>query len=522
MKKLKKLTLSWAIIIFLSSVSFAQESLLSQVERLYQRAIDNKASVYSPSKFERGEQLLKNARTDIRNNKSADIIRNKLNEAQKYLTQAITSSETTKDYLMTLISSRESALKVNAHQKYANRFNIAEAKFREAFVEAEKGDFKKASSIGVEAEDIFNQLELLAIKDEVIGKAEQLFAEAKSVMADYYAPKSFANIEPLIKKAHEILERDRYNREDAKIPSLQAEYEARHAIYLAGRIKELKDNEQSFEDIFLEFEYTIYELAQKLKIGVRFDNGLEEPINTLAERFYTASEGKEDLGSEFSNFLDELAYLLQITVLPGEDKKQKIIDEIKDIKNSKSTLAEENTQLRQRIYNLTEDLAKIREEQTMTQAEIDRLQTSLDTQNLKEEKYKNIERLYNRREAEVLRDGDNIILRLYRINFQSGKHEILRSHHEILNKVISTIGEFPNCSVIVEGHTDSQGKAESNNVLSQKRAESVRQYIVSNMNIAGNKIRAVGYGQTRPVADNSTAAGRAKNRRIEIIIMPRF
>jgi outer membrane protein OmpA-like peptidoglycan-associated protein len=74
-------------------------------------------------------------------------------------------------------------------------------------------------------------------------------------------------------------------------------------------------------------------------------------------------------------------------------------------------------------------------------------------------------------------------------------------------------------AIIVEGHTDSVGRAADNETLSLKRAESVRTHLVS-QGIPSDKIRATGLGSSRPVADNGTADGRANNRRVEIVVEP--
>ena len=71
--------------------------------------------------------------------------------------------------------------------------------------------------------------------------------------------------------------------------------------------------------------------------------------------------------------------------------------------------------------------------------------------------------------------------------------------------------------ILVEGHTDSTGKPEKNMTLSQARAESVRKYLIAD-GIPEGQISAAGAGQERPIADNKTSAGRAKNRRVEVIL----
>ena len=75
-------------------------------------------------------------------------------------------------------------------------------------------------------------------------------------------------------------------------------------------------------------------------------------------------------------------------------------------------------------------------------------------------------------------------------------------------------------TIVVEGHTDSQGTAASNQELSQKRAESVRTYLVSR-GIAADRITAAGFGPTRSIADNASPEGRANNRRVEIVVKPK-
>ena len=74
--------------------------------------------------------------------------------------------------------------------------------------------------------------------------------------------------------------------------------------------------------------------------------------------------------------------------------------------------------------------------------------------------------------------------------------------------------EYKEANVIIEGHTDNQGEDADNLVLSQKRTESVKRYLAS-QGIEESRMSAIGYGESKPVADNSTAKGRAFNRRVD-------
>lgn len=104
--------------------------------------------------------------------------------------------------------------------------------------------------------------------------------------------------------------------------------------------------------------------------------------------------------------------------------------------------------------------------------------------------------------------------------FASGKYELLPGAQAMLNQVAEALlAGDPDTTFVVEGYTDSQGKAESNYTLSVNRANAVREYLIQH-EIAPDRITAVGYGEDRPVAENTTAEGRANNRRVEIVIKP--
>jgi OOP family OmpA-OmpF porin len=102
--------------------------------------------------------------------------------------------------------------------------------------------------------------------------------------------------------------------------------------------------------------------------------------------------------------------------------------------------------------------------------------------------------------------------------FATGKADIREDSAEDIKKLGVFMQTYPTTTTVIEGHTDSVGSAAMNKDLSQRRAEAVREYLIKNYNIDANRIKAVGYGPDRPVADNATAQGRQLNRRIEAAI----
>ena len=102
--------------------------------------------------------------------------------------------------------------------------------------------------------------------------------------------------------------------------------------------------------------------------------------------------------------------------------------------------------------------------------------------------------------------------------FASGKSELLPAAQVKLNSVAEALTQQDRDSkMVVEGHTDSQGAVPYNNQLSQRRAQTVRDYLVSR-GIAADRVTAEGFGSGRSIADNASPEGRANNRRVEIVI----
>ncbi|WP_224981960.1 OmpA family protein [Geomonas agri] len=101
------------------------------------------------------------------------------------------------------------------------------------------------------------------------------------------------------------------------------------------------------------------------------------------------------------------------------------------------------------------------------------------------------------------------------IQFDTNKADIKPQYRDELKTVAAFLNEFPNATGVIEGHTDNVGSKALNMKLSQRRADTIRNYLVKELGIAPERIKAVGYGPNKPIASNKTKAGKAKNRRIE-------
>jgi OmpA-OmpF porin, OOP family len=103
------------------------------------------------------------------------------------------------------------------------------------------------------------------------------------------------------------------------------------------------------------------------------------------------------------------------------------------------------------------------------------------------------------------------------IQFDSNSTKISPKYRDNLNELGKALSELSKPTVEIAGHTDSIGSEHANQILSERRAESVKQYLVQNFSIPQERLIAKGYGKSRPIASNDTPEDRSKNRRIEIV-----
>jgi len=103
--------------------------------------------------------------------------------------------------------------------------------------------------------------------------------------------------------------------------------------------------------------------------------------------------------------------------------------------------------------------------------------------------------------------------------FPYDSYSLKPGSYDELDRVAKVLNQYPQTNIVVAGHTDSKGTEEYNKILSERRAESVKN-VLTGMGVNPSRITTIGYGKSKPVADNSTETGRQMNRRVEIVINP--
>jgi len=102
-----------------------------------------------------------------------------------------------------------------------------------------------------------------------------------------------------------------------------------------------------------------------------------------------------------------------------------------------------------------------------------------------------------------------------RVEFANNSDQIQAQYQDDFQQAAELLASDPGVTVVIEGHTDSNGSADYNQDLSQRRAENVARALIASFGIDPRRLTAVGFGESRPIADNSTADGRQRNRRVE-------
>jgi outer membrane protein OmpA-like peptidoglycan-associated protein len=182
------------------------------------------------------------------------------------------------------------------------------------------------------------------------------------------------------------------------------------------------------------------------------------------------------------------------------------------------------TYTKQRTALQRDELATVREELQKYKQERDKLE-----QNVQSEREARLTAEKNAAAAlqsldeigRVKEEARGIVITLSgQVLFATGTYDLLPIAKVKLNDVAKALIDQGDSTIVVEGHTDSRGSDRANEQLSLQRAQEVRGYLVS-QGVSSDSIRAVGMGESRPIASNASAEGRANNRRVEIVVKPK-
>jgi OOP family OmpA-OmpF porin len=445
------------------------------------KARTEQVDALAPKNFAAAVEAHDAAVKDAARGRNADKVRARVQEGEAALRRATAAAAAARQLLGSVIKAREDALAAESPKFASQAWQKAAERFREAMEENEQNDAKNSQRRAAEAEVLLREAELIAIKGGILDEARALIARADEAKVGKLAPRSLQAAKRYLAEAEQEIQRNRYDVAQPRKLAAQARYEARHATYLAQLIervqKEEGDDQAGIEGLILSWEEPLQRIAGEMELSAQFDNGMQAPMQEINEHASQQAQEVRRLKQELADRDDQLTAL--------------------------------NTQ----VQRLESRLGGVSEERVALQRRVDvqeRLRSNVAT----------LEGLFTADEARVSRQGDDIVLSLLGIKFPSGRSTIDAGSAALMKKVQQGLAQFPGASISVEGHTDANGTDSTNLILSQDRADAVRQYLVSNFGIDPEKVSSVGYGEARPVATNETAAGRTRNRRIDLVIRP--
>jgi outer membrane protein OmpA-like peptidoglycan-associated protein len=454
-------------------------SLFPDADRARATALTANAQLLAPETFRRGVEAYAEAEEDLARGRSIDRIRSQLSEATAAFTQAAQAAEIANVTLAPLLKTRDDATKADADTFAADLWAEATELFDAASRRLESGDTRGARSRADEAEALYRDAELTAIKAQYLSQTRGLLAEAEQARVPRIAPNTFAKAQGLLQQAELELSNNRYDTDLPRSLAQQANYEARHAIYLAGLIGMMRDEDRSLEDIILTYEEPLTQISAAADKVAQLDKGVMQVATELVD---------------YIEALRERASAAEQELTESHTRVGELEEEIRDLDERLGGVSQERVALVQRL----EAEARIKEQ------------------------FATIETLFTRDEARVSREGNSLIVRLVGLTFPSGQAEIAPSYRSLLDKVRQAADVFPSSQIVIEGHTDAYGGDEANMALSRRRAEAISEYLSASLGMPALRLSAVGYGETRPIANNDTQQGRERNRRIDVLIEPQL
>lgn len=435
------------------------------------------AELLAPRSYGRGIKEYGDAEVGLQRGRNIEYVRSNAAEAANHFKTAAEAARLASTALAQVMKSRQDAANARAPELSPEIWAEAQRKFGDAIRLLERGDLKNSKRRDIEATSLYRDAELVAIKAQYLTETRRLLADADRARVGRYAPITLGRAKQLLADAERELNENRYDTDLPRSLARQANYEAKHAIYLSEVVRQVRDKKLTAEELVLSWEQQMSAVA-----------GAADIVPDM-------EDGPDRLAAELVAFVDKLA-------------------------NENQRLEQENAEDDIRLADLEEELRALDERLGGATAERTALVQRLEAQNRVKEQFAQVEKMFNGEEARVFRQGDTVIMRLVGLTFDSGASQIRPGNFDLLAKLEKAIDVFPRSELTIEGHTDSHGGDDLNQKLSQERAESVQQYMINAMRIPTYRLIATGYGETRPVASNETASGREKNRRIDIVIKP--
>jgi outer membrane protein OmpA-like peptidoglycan-associated protein len=458
----------WAVPALAQGIEQEIEQATARLEAARESNLDSIA----PGSFAKAVQKHDDALARFEKGGKIEEIRAQLTGMNEALAKCEELEEIGNVILRDALTARADATKSEAQDLQPELWANAEKSMKAAGGKIESGDQNGARTESAKAQGLYRDAELQAIRKAVLGGVWDLQAQAKTQKAAERAPATLASAEAALTAADTAVKNDRYARETADALAQKAAGEFQHTLNICSQIEKMDQDPKTAREAMI--------------------RGYEAEIEKVAGAVGVEANFTEGAGAVTSEILD--------ATKRQEAERAKLAAEVSSLEQKIAHLEGDMTGARTQLATLSDRDAELKKREQL------------------ELKMQEVQAAFKGDEAEVLLKGEQMIIRLYGLSFPVGSAEIRPENFGLLSKVQHVLGEFPKAALSIEGHTDSQGAVEKNRTLSQARADAVREYLLANMKLNPERVAAVGRGEDRPIANNETEEGRAKNRRIDLML----
>lgn len=487
---------------------------VNNLEREVSNGRMNQLNILTPTSFKNADGYYNESRSMLEKGGEISKILEKVALARAELKRASEQALIVRSALGEAIEARDSALEAGA-ASLGPDFDEVEGRFLELTGDVEKNNMKRADRNKKGVAEDFRKLEVRAIKVQLLGETRKLIDQAKKMEAERFAPATFKEAQEKLNEADRFISENPYVKEKRNQLAAEALFLSQRSIQITEQSKKAKDMKP--EEISLWVEGVLHDITSELaapdmrneKFVTQVENIIESIEALNADQKFlalTVKSQKQEMKAMKENYQNGIEAMVENhrAELQGLEKQIATLE----------GLSREEQMEKERLA------AESRAAEAKLAAEKLEAERKLAEERQFNEKFNEIQGYFYEDEAEVYKKGNKLIIRLKGIKFPVGKAVIMPNNYELLSKVQRAIRSFGEPFILIEGHTDSTGSNLVNERLSMERAQSVGAYLLANDVVPEDKITALGYGSERPIASNETEEGKAKNRRIDIIVTP--
>lgn len=451
--------------------------------------------IFAPQTMSRVAQYLGAARLAAEQN-NVEGTQTALNTASEKLTEA---KQTANDFLaqnLNLFRLRQDAqesvgLIVSSRQNSRDDADVfssqqllekANSSFELAIMTRERGDLNNAQQHLNDANRLYTEAFKTSLP-RLSELAASAIGAAGSSGAKRYAPVTYQTAKDRLAEIRAYVDGLSDSPPQRPAEAVELGHEAK---YLADNIKAWRKNAGSHEELVLKSKD--FNLRMATVLGLK--TGSTALLSGISNRdlLHAVEQLKQDLAAE------RAAHQLQLEAMKIQHEEE----------------------LQSRLLAQTDVLKESQRSQLTEMKEAFR--AKLERETFEKKRQEKLRTLFKKDEADILINLDgSLLIRLSSLQFASSKSKIESKYYDMLGSLKAALELYAERKVRIEGHTDDQGDVKPNQVLSLKRAEAVREFLIA-AGTDGARLKALGYGEVRPIASNGFPQGRAMNRRIDIVI----